>query len=275
MTYATLMVNLEFGQSNASLLQTAGDLAERFHSGVIGVAACQPMNYDYGGVYISGELVEEDRKEIDREMKKTEAEFRDALQKRAKFLEWRSTVTAFALCEDIIRTARGADLIITNVNSAKWLGASQRVNTADLVMRAGRPVFLVPPAASKPKLDRVLVAWKDTREARRAVLDALPLLKKAAHITIVEIAGEDDAAVARTHLEDVVLWLKRHGAAAESFVSVSNGNDATRLNAIAQEKESDVIVAGAYGHSRMREWALGGVTMDLLLCASRCAFVSH
>ena len=73
-----------------------------------------------------------------------------------------------------------------------------------------------------------LVAWKDTRETRRNISDALPLLKHAAAVTVVEIAS---------------------GA--------------------------DVVVAGAYGHSRLREWVLGGVTRDLLLSANRCALVSH
>jgi nucleotide-binding universal stress UspA family protein len=142
-------------------------------------------------------------------------------------------------------------------------------------MQLGRPALVVPTTIHTLKLNHVLVGWKDTREARRATLDALPILKKAARVTIVEIADEKDSSAGRTHLEDVASWLKRHGVSAEQFVSPSSGNDAMRLNTIAQGQGVDLIVAGAYGHSRLREFVLGGVTHDLLLCANRCSFVSH
>jgi nucleotide-binding universal stress UspA family protein len=142
-------------------------------------------------------------------------------------------------------------------------------------MQVGRPVLVVPPGAEAFALDRVLIAWKDTRETRRAILDALPLLKKAAHVTLAEIAVEDRLALARKHLEEVVVWLGRHGVKAEGVASLSTGEDPSQLYAIVKERGANVIVAGAYGHSRLREWVLGGVTRDLLLRADLCALVSH
>jgi nucleotide-binding universal stress UspA family protein len=142
-------------------------------------------------------------------------------------------------------------------------------------MQVGRPVLIVPAPIDKLKLERVVIGWKDTRETRRAVFDALPLLKKVAHVTVVEITAEQDLVAARIRLEDVVDWLKRHGIGAKSLVSLSSGDDTTQLNAVAREQGADVIVAGAYGHSRLREWMFGGVTHDLLLRAARCALLSH
>ena len=275
MTYATLMVHLELGHANAGLLQIAGDLAERFHAGVIGIAACQPIQMVYGEGDVSGDLIELDREEIEKEIKEAEAEFRSALQARVGTLEWRSKVMFGPLSDYIVGEARSADLVITGVASGALLDASRRVNTGDLAIQVGRPVLIVPAAADKLKLERVVIGWKDTREARRAAFDALPLLKKAAHVAVVEIAAEEELAAARTHLEDVVGWLKQHGVVAESLPSPSIGDDATRLNAIVQEQGADIIVAGAYGHSRLREWVLGGVTRDLLLRANRCSLVSH
>jgi nucleotide-binding universal stress UspA family protein len=274
-TYASLMVHLELGRSNAGLLRIAGDLAQRFHAGVIGVAACQPMPMAYGDGYVSGDLIVQDREEIDKEINEAEAEFRNALQARVGTLQWRSTVMYASLSEHLAREARSADLIITGVASGDLFDASRAVNTGDLVMRAGRPVLLVPAAADSLKLERVIVAWKDTRESRRAAFDALPLLKKAAYVAVVEIAAEEEMAAARTHVEDVVGWLKWHGVEAESLASPSTIDDATGLYAIAQDQGADVLVAGAYGHSRLREWVLGGVTRDLLLSVSRCSLVSH
>ena len=78
MTYATLMVHLELGHPNAGLLKIVGDLAERFHAGVIGIVACQPMQIFYGDGYIPGEVVEQDRDELATEIRAAEQEFRAA-----------------------------------------------------------------------------------------------------------------------------------------------------------------------------------------------------
>jgi nucleotide-binding universal stress UspA family protein len=97
----------------------------------------------------------------------------------------------------------------------------------------------------------------------------------ASHVSVVEIATDDGLADACLHVQDVVAWLKRHGIAAEAVTSGSTGDDAEQLQFVAEERNADVIVAGAYGHGRLREWVLGGVTKDLLLRADRCSLVSH
>ena len=276
MTYATLMTHLTLGSSNASLLQITRDLAERFNAGVIGIAACQPIQVIYGDGFIAGDVVELDRQELEQELKAAEAEFRSALHAHVGHLEWRSTATVGSLSEYLAREARSADLVISGADlPSSMFDASRHVNMSDFVMQAGRPVLVVPASTGNVRFARIIVGWKDTREARRAVFDALPFLKQAAQVTVVEIAAEKDLAAAHTYLEDVVSWLKRHGVAAESLALPSSGDDATRLNAIAQEQGADLIVAGAYGHSRLREWVLGGVTRELLRHADRCAFVSH
>jgi nucleotide-binding universal stress UspA family protein len=180
------------------------------------------------------------------------------------------------LAEYLACQARSTDLFIIGVDrNDSMFDTSRHVNIGDLVMQAGRPVLIVPRTAGTFDLARVVIGWKDTSESRRAVVDALPILKKAMHVSVVEIAAEADLAAARVHLDDVVLWLKRHGVIAESVAAPSTGDDASRLNDIARERRADLIVAGAYGHSRLREWALGGVTRDLLLRADRCSLVSH
>jgi nucleotide-binding universal stress UspA family protein len=127
----------------------------------------------------------------------------------------------------------------------------------------------------KLKFDQVLVGWKDTCETRRAIADALPSLKEAGHIDVVEIAAAGQIAAAQARVTDVVGWLKCHGIVAEPMALTSTGNDARQLDTIAQERGVDLMVAGAYGHSRLREWVLGGVTRDLLLRSDRCSLISH
>jgi nucleotide-binding universal stress UspA family protein len=274
MTYATLMVHLELGRSNASLLRVASDLARRFEASVIGIAACQPMPMYYADGY-SGDMIVQDRAEMAREIKAAEDEFRSVLQDAAADVEWRSTVDFGLVADYLAREARAADLVLTGVASGDMFDSSRAVNTGDLLMQLGRPVLVVPLAAEKLKLEQVLVGWKETREARRAVVDALPFFEQATRVTIASIAAADDMATTRAQLEDVARWLKRHGVAAAALTSPASGNDAAALCALAENQRADLIVAGAYGHARLREWVLGGVTKDLLLSKERYSLVSH
>jgi nucleotide-binding universal stress UspA family protein len=269
------MVHLELGKSNAGMLKIAGDLAERFGAGIIGIVACKPLMAVYAGdFYYSGDVIGEERAEVAREASEAEVEFRTALAHIAD-LQWRSAITAEPLCEYLAREGRSADLIVTAMDRPPLLADTRHTSVGDLVMRAGRPVIVVPPGASHIGLDRVLVAWKESRESRRAALDALPLLKRAGHVTVAELASLDDLPAARERLADVAAWLGRHGVTAEPLAVPSHGGDASTLAKLAHEQQADMLVAGAYGHSRLREWAFGGVTYDLLLDTPRAAFLSH
>ncbi len=274
MTYSTLMVHLELGRSNAALLQAAVDFARRFDSEVIGIAGCQPMQMYYAEGY-GGDIVEQEQKGIDEEIKAAEAEFRSALSSKVQHVAWRSTARFGPVLEFLAHEARAADLVLTGVARGDAFDSSRAVNTGNLVLQVGRPVLIVPLAARELRLNQVLVGWKDTRESRRAIADALPLLKQAARVTLGTIAQEEDLGIAREGLADVARWLARHGIEAEQVASPTIGDDANALWALAQDLGADLIVAGAYGHSRLREWVLGGVTKNLLLSTDRYSFVSH
>lgn len=275
MNYATLMVTLELAQSNEARLAIVGDLAQRWGASVIGIAACQPMQMVYADGFVSGDVMAQDQAELNKELQAAEVEFRKALQGRAPHIEWRSSITFSQLADYLAREARCADLIITGASHGDLFDASRSINTGDLVMQAGRPVLLLPHQAKALRLDRALIGWKDTRETRRAVMDALPILKQAQQVLAVELATEEGLPDAREHMKDLSAWLSRHGIRAECEARLSTGDDATALYAHAQDQAIDVIVAGAYGHSRLREWVLGGVTRDLLISANRCALLSH
>jgi nucleotide-binding universal stress UspA family protein len=275
MTYSTLMVHVELGRSNAVLLAAAVDFAKRFKSAVIGVTGCQPMQAYYAEGY-SGDVAEQEQTAIDDEIKAAESEFRSALaSSKVDHVEWRSTCAYGPVLDFLAHEARAADIVLTGVARGDMFDSSRAVNTGDLVMKVGRPVLIVPLAARELRLDQVLVGWKDTRESRRAIADALPLLKRAAKLTLGAIVAEEDLAIARTQLADVALWLGRHGVTANQVVSPSIGDDADALWALEQDLGAGLIVAGAYGHSRLREWVLGGVTKNLLLSKDRYSLVSH
>lgn len=276
--YTTVMVNLDLFRDCSSLLNVAADLAERFDAEVIGVcasAAIQTVAYDAGS--IAGEVIELDRKEVKQGMQAAEEQFRAAFTRRSGRLQWHSQVAMDSPTGFVIRQARCADLLMTSGGQHGVLFDSRRsVDTADLVMQAGRPVLIVPRAVETLAARSVVIAWKDTREARRAVVDALPFLIAAAHVTVAEIAEDDtDSAAATADVDDVAQWLRRHGVHAEGQAVRRHGKVAAQLLGIAKGDGADLLVAGAYGHSRFREWVLGGVTLDLLQQPGLCSLLSH
>lgn len=278
MSYATVMVSLVLDQPNAARLEVAGQIAERFDAGLIGIAASQfsPPMY-----FTSGEqaqtLVDEGRASVTKRIGELEDQFRDAIKNRAKYVEWRSAIDFPA--RYVLQEARCADILICGGNaSGAFLDPFARANPKDLVMQSGRPMLFVPDTVNWLDLRSILVAWKDTPEARRAVSDSLPMLRKARDVTVAEIVEEGDsqpAAISR--VRDVVAWLSRHGVAAVELVPESNdGRDApAQLEAIAANVGAGLVVAGAYGHSRFRELILGGMTQHLLTQSARCVLLSH
>ena len=274
MGYKSLLVHLDLGRSNENLLQFSCELADRFDARVIGITACAPPIMAYADVGVDGEAYEMERHQIEDQIGSAESEFRAAFRGRPAAVEWRSAEDDGDLVRYVSRQARTADLLVTAVSQGDMFDATRAMRTGALVMQIGRPVLLVPLAARTARLDRVLVGWKDTRETRRAIADALPLMRQA-EVTVVEVADAGNMEAARRHLTDVVAWLLHHGVAAKSYPVASTGNDAGDLHATAQRERCDVLVAGAYGHSRVREWMLGGVTKDLLMSPHRCSLVSH
>ena len=113
------------------------------------------------------------------------------------------------------------------------------------------------------------------REACRAVADALPMLQRAHHVQLVEIADAKDKDEASARLDDVAAWLARHKIRASAGVALVNPDDPDQLGAIATELGATLVVAGAYGHSRLQQWMMGGVTRNLLAGVQRFSLVFH
>ena len=122
---------------------------------------------------------------------------------------------------------------------------------------------------------RVLIAWKDTREARRAVQSALPFLRVAEQVTMLEIADEALKEAALAHLDDLEVYLGRHRIKVSGkAVLRAVGSVSEQLKRTARNDGADLIVAGAYGHTRLGEWIFGGVTRDLLRTTEVCCLFS-
>lgn len=276
MAPSSLMVRLTAGKSNEALLGCAADLAMRLEATrVIGISARQPLQiYSSPDAYVPPDLITWDLEHIEKELKGAERSFRAALEGKVTSCEWRSTVISYGTIADYVaEQMRAADLLITGAGEDASIG--HHVNLADLVIRAGKPVLVVGPAVDRIDLRSVVLGWRDTREARRAAEDALPVLKLAERVTVLEVAAKDDLDQARARTEDVVGWLAGHGIAATACAVSATDKDSTEIEAIAKQLDAGLIVGGAYGHTRLRELIMGGVTRDLLLRPARCSFISH
>ena len=275
MDYKTVMVGLALDRSNDACLRVAGDLAERFGARIIGVAASdiRPPMYFADGDFAQ-KLLDQEAAAIERRLSELEAEFRAAVERRATALEWRS---ARALpVPYLLQQARAADILVIGARQETLVDPSSAPDPSDLVMQAGRPLIVVPSRVEWLDLRSVLVAWKDVREARRAVFDALPILAAAKEVTIAEIPEQDGhRAEALAHVVDVAAWLRSHGITANTVVPEKAGGVTGQIENIAANIGAGAVIAGAYGHSRLREWVLSGVTRHLATESRRCAFLSR
>src|SRR5262245_8946998 len=274
MTYATAMVSLAVDQPSEALLEVTGQLVAQFSAKAIGVSAAMfsPPLYFMGEA--GQHLIDEGEAAIRKRMAELESQFRAVMHGRAKGVEWRSALDVPA--RFVAQESRAADLVVVGGDGNAILDPFAVAGPSDLVMQAGRPLLVVPAAVEWLDLRSALVAWKDCAEARRAVADALPLLAKVKEVTVAGIAeAEGGEAAVKQQVEDVVGWLARHGIAARAQVPERSGNAVVQLERIAADTGAGVVVAGAYGRSRFREWVLGGVTQHLVGQAARCALLSR
>lgn len=144
-------------------------------------------------------------------------------------------------------------------------------------MALGRPVLIVPPVPARPPHGTAaVVAWKDCREAQRAVSSALPLLKASALTHVIEICAAEGMDAARIRTTDVAAFLGQHGIVARAQVLQDDGGGrSSQILKYADDHQAGLMVAGGYGHARLREWVLGGVTHGLLATAPVCLLLSH
>jgi nucleotide-binding universal stress UspA family protein len=136
-------------------------------------------------------------------------------------------------------------------------------------------VLVAPPAAPALSGKTVLLAWKDTREARRALSDAMPFLERAERVVVAAICPKEDVQAVSEAASDVADALRRRGVTAEAKVVEHPHPDGFQLLRQASLEGADLLVCGAYGHTRLGEWVFGGVTADLLSQDTTYLLLSH
>ena len=202
-SYASLMVSVGLDPAAAGRIGLAAALADRLDARLIGAAAA-PLNVPvYGGRHptLDAELIKEEQQLMGKAFEEAEALFWKTSGSRGA--EWRSAVGTPA--QYLAGQARAADLVIVGRRGLDdaW-DYRFGISPGDLLMELGRPILIVPPLMDRLALSRVVVAWKDTREARRAVWDSLPLLAAAEKVFVVVVGeegsdGEDGAGRDEAH----------------------------------------------------------------------------
>lgn len=273
MSYASVMVYVEADGVPEQRVRLAANLADKFNAMLIGLSALAvppPMVAD--GV-VMDEPTDADIELLKAKLADRGEWFRGIAGGDRRRLEWRPVLDL--PLEALAREARAADLVVIGRVKAPG-GAYRALDPGAAILKLGRPALVVPEEMSLLRSERVVIGWKDTREARRAVRDALPLLQQAERVSVVEACGPGEEKTALRRLDDVTRYLTRHRIKAEPKVMLAQrGSGAEQLIGIAREERADLLVTGGYGHSRLGEWMLGGMTQELLAISPICCLMSH
>jgi len=273
-TYAAILVHVQATPEGERRLGCAVALSRVFDATLIGLGAetfPAPVA-GYGAFGMSADWYGPLRKAAEDSLDLACAAFNTATDGQPKPAVWQSYLRL--PLDAMAEAARGADLIVASAPTGRNDDVNAPIAAGDLVIRTGRPVLVAPSGGQALSGDKVVLAWRDTREARRALADALPFFRRAKAVLVLEICGPDGLEDAEARTTDVVAALARHGVAATAKV-VQGHADADVLAAQADAFGADLIVAGGYGHSRLGEMAFGGMTRDLLAADKHYVLLSH
>jgi nucleotide-binding universal stress UspA family protein len=273
MSFACVLIPFNLESQNQNLLGFAHEFATRFDAWQIGVAAASISLPYFAEGPVAADVLKQVQAGLAKRFMAIERAFQDMNAERLNRIAFRS---AERLPDEfVVAAVRDADLVIVERTSEPF-NLAQGPDIGNLLMRAGRPLLVVSKETASFAADKVVVAWKETREARRAVLDALPILQLATKVEVLEILeSPEERRQVRCGADDVVVWLARHGIQATSHVSRDAGNAAALIEDHALRMGADLIVAGGFGRSRFLEWLFGGVTRHLLWHSRFPVLLSH
>jgi nucleotide-binding universal stress UspA family protein len=272
-----IVVNLTGGAPQEFAADYAISLACLFEAHIAGVGFIyEPVipGSVMGG--IPTDLIEAQREENTKTAKEATSRFEAAASRAGLSAEVRILDASVAGAADLFgRIARRFDLAVVGQARPRE-GASEELLIEGALFESGRPVVVVPYVQTKAvTLERVLVCWDGSRPATRAIADALPFLRRAKAIDVVAVSGErgKGSELVGTNM---ARHLARHGLTVVlKRVRAGNVDVPSAIRQHAAETGADFMVMGGYGHSRLREFILGGVTRTILTSSTIPVLMSH
>ena len=279
MGITSVLVHVDDSKHIERRVAVAIDLAATHKAHLAAIYAMpDPLIFPYAaGEFVSPEIIES-RLKLAREFAASaKSRFEKQIERSGLNAEWRE---AEGYPADVVSlNAKYADIAIVGQPDPDDLqGYPNPGLPAEVALNAGRPILAVPYIGALQEIGRnVLVAWNGSREATRAVNDALPILERAEKVTVLAVNPQkSDSDHGDIPSADIALHLARHGVKAEASQTVSGEMEVgdvilSRLSDLG----ADLAVMGAYGHSRMRELLMGGVTRELLKHMTVPVLLSH
>lgn len=267
MIYKQLLAPVISIETDAPALRVAADLADRFDAHAYALVVSVGLGSAFAPVESPlSDVLADVAAGAESMAVRAHADIVAWMKAHAPSLRLRETTIEAAAGEDqIVADARLSDLVIA-CRSSSYVQARQAL-IDDVLFKSGRPLLILPPeVTTAPDWRRILIAWNATTEAMRAVIGAMPLLRAADEVRVVTIDATPSAA---GHGEapgaELAHYLARHGAHADVDNRDGAGRPPARAIAdAALDMNASLIVMGAYGHSRLRERIVGGVTRTML-----------
>ena len=275
MVFKDLLVHVDSSKHSEARVKFATSLAERFSAHLSGLYAAQPTG-------MSPLIADQFPPDMIEDMEARGAQLRESAQ--ALFERWTVKIKPNAqwlegIGDDrakiVAAAARDADLTILGQVDPDEVGRGVAFDLPEQVaIGSGRPALVVP-YAWEPKnfAERALVAWNASPQAARAVNDALPFLVGAKRVVVLAISHKNSYEIPST---GIVQHLKRHGVPAESHpIVAADVETSDMILSRAADESASLIVMGVYGHSRLRELVLGGVSRQMFQRMTVPILVSH
>lgn len=272
-----LVVNLGGSTTPDTTADYAISVAKAYNAHIVGVAfVYEPV---IPGSLLGGiptDLIEVQREENAKAAKTAVAHFEAAARTAGVSIETRLLDASVAGASDLFgRIARRFDIAVVG-QAQREQGVSEELLIEGALFGSGRPVVVVPEIQKQGlKLDNVMICWDGSRPAARAIGDSIPLLARAKSIEVVVVTGERDKSgeITGTNMKR---HLARHGIEADiKRIAIGDVDVQTAILAHAADSAADFIVMGGYGHSRLREFILGGVTRSILKSMPVPVLMSH
>jgi nucleotide-binding universal stress UspA family protein len=278
--YKTILVHIDGSEQQESRLRAAALLAVGHDAHLVGSGATgiSWMEYSLLTSSMASPLIGDDFQAL----RDGVAERLEAFKAMAAQLGIES-VEARMVEDDpryaLLLQSRYADLVVVSQDHDTGPGLPSRVRglPEHVALRGARPVLVVPPSyLGEPIPGTAVVGWDGGTQALRAITAALPLL---AHAASVKLAVVNPAVLSELHGDqpgaDMALYLARHGARVEVMVEHTRATNGEALCGLARTCGAGLMVSGAFGHSRYREWMLGGTTRELLERAPVPLIIAH